>query len=56
MTLTPRDEKADVRQYAIKDEGSLVQFKDGKRVTGELAERYTLRRSDTVKSREVHIH
>lgn len=45
------------RQYHIEDEGTLVQLNsNGARVAAGLADRYTLRRSDTVKSREVHIH
>lgn len=57
VTLTPRNNDADPRKYFIKDEGTLIQLNsDGKQVTGESADRYILRRSDTVKSREVHIH
>ena len=53
--LTPRKESI-VRQYYIEDEGTLIQLNsDGRRMTGN-SDRYTLRRSDTVKSREVHIH
>lgn len=56
VTLTPRGD-APEKQFQIKDEGTLVQFNsNGNPYTGDLAERYTLRRSDTVKSREVHIH
>ncbi|MDD5410767.1 MAG: copper resistance protein NlpE [Methylobacter sp.] len=55
VVLTPRKESA-IRQYHIEDEGTLIQLNsDGSRMTGD-ADRYTLRRSDTVKSREVHIH
>ncbi len=44
------------RQYQIENEGTLVQLNsEGARMTGD-SDRYTLRRSDTVKSREVHIH
>lgn len=56
VVLTPRDKDVETKQYTIKDEGTLILQNDGKKVTGELADRYTLRRSDTVKSREVHIH
>ena len=57
VLLTPRDNESNTRQYRIKDEGTLIQLDDeGKQATGELADRYILRRSDTVKSREVHIH
>ena len=56
VVLTPRKEST-IRQYHIEDEGTLIQLdSDGARITGESAERYILRRSDTVKSREVHIH
>ncbi len=56
LVLTPRQESA-VHQYHIEDEGTLIQLNsDGSRMPSELAERYTLRRSDMVKSREVHIH
>lgn len=58
VVLTPRNSKeASTRQYLIKDEGTLVQLNsDGTQMSQELEESYTLRRSDTVKSREVHIH
>ncbi len=56
VVLTPRKESG-VRQYYIEDEGTLVQLSSGGvRMTGDEADRYILRRSDTVKSREVHIH
>lgn len=56
VVLTPRKESI-TRQYLIEDEGTLIQLNDnGARVTGESADRYILRRSDTVKAREVHIH
>jgi uncharacterized lipoprotein NlpE involved in copper resistance len=56
VVLTSNKEAA-VHQYHIEDEGTLVQLNsDGARMPRELAERYTLRRSDMVKSREVHIH
>lgn len=55
VVLTPRTEST-IRQYRIENEGTLVQLNsDGTKVAGE-TDRYTLRRSDTVKSREVHIH
>jgi uncharacterized lipoprotein NlpE involved in copper resistance len=55
VVLTARKDST-TRQYYIEDEGTLIQLNsDGARVTGD-ADRYTLRRSDTVKSREVHIH
>jgi hypothetical protein len=56
LELTPKKD-ATVRKFIIKDEGTLVQLNaDGTPVPEELTESYTLRRSDTVKSREVHIH
>jgi len=56
VVLTPRNEPTP-RQYHIEDEGTLIQLNsDGARMAAGLADRYTLRRSDTVKSREVHIH
>lgn len=57
VVLTPRNNESNTRQYLIKDEGTLIQLNsDGKQITGDQADRYILRRSDTVKSREVHIH
>jgi hypothetical protein len=56
VVLTPRNESI-TRQYRIKDEGTLIQLNsDGTQITEELEDSYSLRRSDTVKSREVHIH
>jgi len=55
VVLTSKNE-SNIRQYRIEDEGTLIQLNsDGSRMAGD-ADRYTLRRSDTVKSREVHIH
>jgi len=55
VVLTPRKE-ASTRQYFIEDEGTLIQLNsDGMRMPDD-GDRYTLRRSDMVKSREVHIH
>jgi hypothetical protein len=56
VVLTPNKEPTP-RQYHIENEGTLIQLNsDGARMPSELADRYTLRRSDMVKSREVHIH
>ncbi len=56
VVLTPRQQST-TRQYYIEDEGTLIQLNsDGMRMTGWSADRYTLRRSDMTKSREVHIH
>ena len=58
VTLTPRDANAQTKQYVIEEDGGVITLlnNDGKKFTGEQANRYILRRSDTVKSREVHIH
>ncbi|MFZ2452187.1 MAG: copper resistance protein NlpE [Methylovulum miyakonense] len=56
VVLTSRKDST-IRQYFIANEGELVQLNsDGTQMTEDRAERFTLRRSDTVKSREVHIH
>jgi hypothetical protein len=53
VVLTPRKE-APTRQYRIDNEDTLVQLdSDGQPMADE---RYALRRSDTVKSREIHFH
>ncbi len=56
LVLTARNE-AGTRQYLIKDDGTLILLNnDGTEMKGDKADSYTLRRSDTVKAREVHIH
>jgi len=56
VVLTPNKEAA-VHQYRIEDDGTLIQLNsDGAKMPSELTERYTLRRSDMAKTREVHIH
>lgn len=56
VVLTSRNE-SNIRQYHIKDEGTLILLNsDGTQMTREQSDSYILRRSDTVKSREVHIH
>jgi len=56
VVLTPRTDAA-AHQYLIKDEGTLILLNsDGTPMTGGRADSYTLRRSDTAKTREVHIH
>ena len=56
VVLTPRTD-ADAHQYQIKDEGTLILLNsDGTPMTGGRPDSYTLRRSDTAKTREVHIH
>lgn len=55
LVLTPRKD-APVRQFRIEDDSTLIQLDSkGAPMAGD-QEDYTLRRSDTVKSREVHIH
>jgi copper homeostasis protein (lipoprotein) len=55
VVLTPKD-KAAPGQYRIIDEGTLIPLNaDGSELAGD-QEAYTLRRGDTVKSREIHIH
>lgn len=56
VVLTARND-AGTRQYLIKNEGTLILLNnDGTEMKGDKADSYTLRRSDTVKAREVHIH
>lgn len=52
VVLTPKKEGAKIRRYQIEDEGTLIQLNDD----GIKMDRYVLQRSDTYKSREVHIH
>ena len=55
VVLTPKD-KASAGQFRIVDEGTLIMLHpDGSQMSSD-QEEYTLRRGDTVKSREVHIH
>ncbi|SJM92502.1 copper resistance protein NlpE [Crenothrix polyspora] len=54
LVLTARNQST--RHYRIADEGTLVQLNtDGTTMVGD-EEGHTLRRGDTVKSRQVHIH
>jgi uncharacterized lipoprotein NlpE involved in copper resistance len=56
VVLTPSKGGTNTRYYHIENEGTLIQLNDdGSRMSHE-ADRYVLRRSDTVKSREIHIH
>lgn len=55
VVLTPRKDAA-IRQFRIEDEGTLVQLNSKGAPMAGNQESYTLRRSDTVKSRQVHIH
>jgi hypothetical protein len=55
VVLTPKGNSTG-KQYRIVDEGTLIQLnEDGSAMAGDQDD-YTLRRGDTVKSREVHIH
>lgn len=55
VVLTPKDKPAP-GQYRIVDEGTLIQLNaDGSALAGDQDD-YTLRRGDTVKSRDIHIH
>lgn len=55
VELTPKD-KAAKGQYQIVDEGTLIQLNpDGSPMAGDQDD-YTLKRGDSVKSREMHIH
>jgi hypothetical protein len=55
LVLTSNKDSS-TRQYHIESEGALIQFNaDGTPIKGD-QESYTLRRGDTIKSRQVHIH
>ncbi|WP_031432639.1 copper resistance protein NlpE [Methylomarinum vadi] len=55
LTLTPKKKEAK-RLYSIQDETSLIQLNvDGTPLAGNSKD-YTLQRSDSIKSRQVHIH
>lgn len=55
VVLDPKD-NIPGKQYRIVDEGTLIQLNpDGSPLAGDQDD-YTLRRGDTVKSREMHIH
>jgi copper homeostasis protein (lipoprotein) len=55
VVLTPKDKSAE-KQYRIVDEGTLIQLNEDGSAMADDQDDYTLRRGDTVKSREVHIH
>ena len=56
VVLTPSKGGTSTRHYHIENEGTLIPLNDdGTRMTNE-ANRYVLQRSDTVKSREIHMH
>jgi hypothetical protein len=52
VVLTPKKEGVSPRRYHIEDEGTLIQLNED----GIKKEDFVLQRSDTYKSREVHIH
>lgn len=55
LTLTPRKQAAK-RQFRIQDEATLIQLNgDGTPIAGNPKD-YTLQRSDSIKTRQVHIH
>lgn len=55
VELMPKD-KSEGKKYRIVDESTLIQLNaDGSEMAGSQDD-YTLRRGDSVKSREVHIH
>ncbi len=55
VVLTPRQGAA-TRHYRIENEGTLVQLNEDGSPMADRSERYTLQRSDMVKSREIHFH
>ena len=56
VVLTPRNASI-IHKYLIKDEETLILLNsDGTKMTEGNPDSYTMRRSDTVKAREVHIH
>lgn len=55
VTLAPKDQSPG-KQYRIVDDATLIQLNpDGSAMAGDQDD-YTLRRGDTTKSREMHIH
>jgi uncharacterized lipoprotein NlpE involved in copper resistance len=56
VVLIPKKGGTHTRRYYIENEGTLIQLnEDGTRMADD-ADRYVLQRSDTAKTREVHIH
>ena len=57
VTLTPRKDLS-IRKLQIKNEGTLILLtSEGPHMkTGQDKDKYALRRSDTIKAREVHMH
>lgn len=56
VVLTPRKGVGNIRRYFIENDGTLIQLDDDGTRLDKKSDRYVLRRSDKVKSREVHIH
>jgi hypothetical protein len=56
VILTPNQENAPLRQYRIKDAGTLIQLDTSGNVITQDADRYILQRSDLAQTREVHMH
>jgi hypothetical protein len=56
VILTPKKGGTTIRHYHIENEGTLIQLNDDGTRMNDDSDRYVLRSSDTVKSREVHIH
>ena len=57
LVLAPRKGGTTTHYYHIDNEETLIELnEDGTKKQGDLAEKYALRRSDSVKNRQVHIH
>ena len=57
LVLTPTKGGTVSHHYQIENDETLIQLnEDGTKKQGDLAEKYALRRSDSVKTRQVHIH
>lgn len=56
VVLTPRKGGTLTRYYHIEDEGTLIQLNDDGTRMADDSDRYIMQSSDTVKSREIHIH
>ena len=55
VVLTPK-KGGTTRHYYIENEGTLIQLNDDGTKMSKESDRYVLQRSDTAKTREVHIH
>lgn len=56
VVLTPKKGGTTTRHYYIENEGTLIQLNDDGTKMSKESDRYVLQRSDTAKTREVHIH